>query len=157
MLFKLIHSCCHDITAQPATNTVDWAIWVIVAIIIIYSSLMDTHWSTHYHADVPHPTNGSVSVMPLHQAGKVRVTWSRPILGPGQVITGYSVQYRRRGTTSYITRSVSGSYTTSYTITNLFLGAVYEVRVASIGILGLSGYCCGSGKQVTTYNSEWTV
>ena len=40
---KLIHSCCRDLTAQPVTNTVDWAIWVIVAIIIIYSSLMDTH------------------------------------------------------------------------------------------------------------------
>ena len=90
----------------------------------------------------------------LNEAGKVRVTWSERILGSGQVITGYSVQYRRSGTTSYITRSVSGSSTTSYTITNLNLGTVYEVRVASVGPLGLSGYCCGSGKQVTTYNSE---
>ena len=90
----------------------------------------------------------------LNEAGKVRVTWSRPTLGPGQVITGYSVQYRRRGTTSYTTRPVSGSSTTSYTITNLNLGAVYEVRVASGGPLGLSRYCCGSGKQVTTYHSK---
>ena len=90
----------------------------------------------------------------LNEAGKVRVTWSSPTLGHGQVITGYSVEYRRRGTTSYTTRLVSGSSTTSYTITNLNLGAVYEVRVASVGPLGLSGYCCGSGKQVTIYNSE---
>ena len=90
----------------------------------------------------------------LNEAGKVRVTWSERTLGPGQVTTGYSVQYRRRGTTSYTTRSVSGSSTTSYTITNLNLGAVYEVRVASVCPLGLSGYCCGSGKQVTTYNCE---
>ena len=89
--------------------------------------------------------------------GKVRVTWSRPTLGPGQVITGYSVQYRRSGTTSYTTRSVSGSSTTSYTITNLNLGTVYEVRVASVGPLGLSGYCCGSGKQVMTYNCEYNA
>ena len=89
----------------------------------------------------------------LNEAGKIRVTWSRPTLGPGQVIAGYSVQYRRRGTISYTTCSVSDSSTTSYTITNLNLGAVYEVRVASVGPLGLSGYCCGSGKQVTTYNS----
>ena len=41
-----------------------------------------------------------------------------------------------------------------YTITNLNLGTVYEVRVASGGRFGLSGYCCGSGKQVTTYNRE---
>ena len=90
----------------------------------------------------------------LNEAGKVRVTWSRPALVPGQLITGYSVQYRRRGTTSYTNRSVSGSSTTSYTITNLNLGTVYEVRVASVGQLGLGGYCCGSGKEVTTYNSE---
>ena len=95
--------------------------------------------------------------MALNGAGKVRVTWSRPTLGPGQVITGYSVQYRRRGTTPYITHSVFDSSTTSYTITSLRLGTVYRVRVASVGHLGLSGYCCGSGKQVTTYNSECTI
>ena len=80
-------------------------------------------------------------------------------MGPGQVITGYSVQYRRRGTTSYTTRSVSGLNTTSYTITNLNLGAVYEVRVASVGPLGLSGYCCSGStnrKYVTTYKSKST-
>ena len=106
--------------------------------------------------DAPHPTDKSVSVLALNKAGKVRVTWSRPTLGPGQRITRYSVQYKRRGTTSYTTRSVSGSSTTSYTITNLNLGTVYEVRVASVGRLGLGGYCCGSGKEVITYNSEWT-
>ena len=105
---------------------------------------------------VTHPADDNVSVVALNEAGKVRVTWSRPALGPGQVITGYSVQYRRRGTTSYTTRSVSGSSTTSYIITNLNLGRVYEVRVASEGLLGLSGYCC-YGIQVTTYNREWTA
>ena len=104
--------------------------------------------------DVPAPTDGSVSVVAPNEAGKVRVTWSRPTLGPGQVITSYSVQYKRRGTTSYTTHSVSGSSTTSYTITNLNLGTVYKVRVASVGPLGLSGYCCGSGKEVMTYNCE---
>ena len=79
------------------------------------------------------------------------------MLGSGQVITGYSVQYRKRGTTSYTTRPVPGSSTTSYTITNLNLGTVYEVRVASVGPLGLSAYCCGSGEQVTTYNCECAV
>ena len=94
-------------------------------------------------------------VVALDEAGKVRVTWSTPTLGPGQMITGYSVEYRRSGATPYITRSVSGSSTDN--ITNLTLGAVYEVRVASEGPLGLSGYCCGSGTQVTTYDSECTV
>ena len=112
------------------------------------------HHSAHCHTDVPHPTDGSLSVVTLNEAGKVRVTWSTSIFGPGQLITGYSVQHRRKGTTSYTTRSVSGSSTTSYTITNLNLGTVYEVRVASVGPLGLGGYCCGDGKQVTTYNCE---
>ena len=110
----------------------------------------------HYPIDAPQPTDGSVSVVALNEAGKVRVTWSRPTLGPGQVITGYSVQYRRRGSTFYTTRLVSGSII-SYTITNLNLGAVYEVRVASVDPLGLSGHCCGNGKQVATYNCECSV
>ena len=102
----------------------------------------------------PHPSDTAVLAVALTEAGKVRVAWSRPALGPEEVITGYSVQYRRRGTTSYITHSVSGSGTTSYTITNLKLGTVYEVRVASLGPPGQSQYCCGSGKQVTTYDCE---
>ena len=104
--------------------------------------------------DVPPPTDGSVSVVALNEAGKVRVTWSRPTLRPGQVITGYSVQYRRRGSTSYTNHSESINKA-SYTINNLTLGTVYEVRVALRGRLGLSGYCCGSGKQVTTFNCEY--
>ena len=119
-----------------------------------FSANLLIHTYPYHLTDVPKPTDGRVSVMELADTGKVRVTWSRPTLGPGQEITGYSVQYRRRGSTSYTTHSVSGSSTTSYTITNLNLGAVYEVRVASIGPLGLSGYCCGSGKQVTPYNCE---
>ena len=74
------------------------------------------------------------------------------MLGPGQVITDYSVQYRRRGNSSYSTCSVAGSSTTSYNIVNLNPGTVYEVTVASVGPLGLSGYCCGSGKEVTAYS-----
>ena len=120
------------------------------------NACMNQHFTVH-STDAPRPSDGSVSVVALNETGKVRVTWRRPTLGPGQVITGYSVQYRRSGTTSYTIRSVSSSSTTSYTITNLNLGAVYEVRVASVGRLGLSGYCCGSGKQVTTYHSELTA
>ena len=104
--------------------------------------------------DAPQPTDSSVSVAALHEAGKFKVTWNKPSLGTGQVITGYSVQYRRRGYSSYTTHSVSGSSTTSYTISTLSLGTVYQVRVASVGPLGLSGYCCGSGKQVTTIERE---
>ena len=100
------------------------------------------------------PTDGSVSVVALNETGKVSVTWNKPTMGPSQVITGYSVQYRRKGATSYTEHSVSGSSTTSYTITNLNRGHVYEVRVASVGPLGVSRYCCGSGKQVMTYVSE---
>ena len=108
------------------------------------------------HKDAPQVADSSVRVVAVTEGGKVRVTWSRPTLGTGQEITGYSVQYRRRGTTSYTTHPATRSRTT-YTITNLNLGTVYEVRVASVGPLGLSGYCCGNGKQVKIYNSEWAV
>ena len=113
--------------------------------------------STLHSTDVPRPADDDVSVVALNEAGKFRVTWSRPTLGPGQVITGYSVQYRRIGHPFYTTLSTLSSSTTSYTITDFTLGAEYEVRVASVGPLGRSAYCCGSGKHVTTYNSECTV
>ena len=119
---------------------------------MIYASLCSP-------TDVPRPTAASVSVLALNEAGKVKVTWSTSTLEPGQVITGYSVQYRRSGTASYTMVPVSGSSTTSYTITNLNLGTVYEVRVASVGPLGLSRYCCSGNthrKSVTTYNSKST-
>ena len=110
-------------------------------------------------SDVPPPTNASVLLVPVKEAGKVKVTWNKPVLKPSQVITGYSVQYRKfqNGSFPYTTRSASGSSTTSYTITNLTLGTVYEVRVASVGLLGLSGYCCGNGKHTATYDSECAV
>ena len=140
---NIAHTIMTSIMAKPCTAH--------LAICAICTSLCSP-------TDVPRPTSANVSVMALNEAGRVRVTWSRPTLGPGQVITGYSVQYRRRGTTSYTTHSVSGSSTTSYTITNLNLGAVYRVRVASNGPLGRSDYCCGSRneKWVTTYNCEST-
>ena len=137
-LTVFVYNCTHYILLRSKPCTVH---------LVISTSLC-------FPSDSPPPTSASVTVVALNEAGKVRVTWSRPTLGPGQVITGYSVQYRRNGTTSYTTRSVSGSSTTSYTITNLNLGTVYEVRVASVCPLGLSGYCCGSGKQITTYNCE---
>lgn len=103
--------------------------------------------------ETPPPTD--VTVVALNEAGKVRVTWGTPILGAGQMITGYSVQYRRKGITSYTTHPVFAPDTTSYTITRLNLGTEYDIRVASRGPLGRSDSCCGSGKGVTTYCSEW--
>ena len=99
----------------------------------------------------------NVTVVALNEAGTVKLTWSRPSLGRGQEITGYSVQYRRRGYNSYTTETVNGSSATSYIISNLNLGTEYEVRVASVGPFGLSGYCCGTGMQVVTYNCECDV
>ena len=106
---------------------------------------------TPFTIDVPRPPDASILVVPLNEPGKVRVTWSTPTLGAGQEITGYSVQYRRRGFVFFSTCLV-GSNTTSYTITDLNLGTVYEVRVASVGPLGPSE--SWAGKVVTTFNSE---
>ena len=104
----------------------------------------------------PQVIDANVLVMALDKAGKIRLTWSSPRrTESGHIIIGYSVQYRRNNTFSYTTHTVSGYRTTSYTITNLTLGTVYEVRVASVGPLGPSRYCCGNGKQVMTLNGEY--
>ena len=95
----------------------------------------------------------SVLVTALNESGKIQVTWSIRMQGGGQVST-YVVQYRKSGSSSYHNNTVFNA--TTHIITNLSLGTVYEVRVASMGPLGLSGYCCGNGKQATTYNSKCT-
>ena len=67
----------------------------------------------------------------------------------------YYVQYRRKGKSSYHNSTTFN--TTTYIISNLTRGTVYEVRVASVGRLGETVFCCGSGKEVTTYDSECAV
>ena len=104
--------------------------------------------------DVPQPAGASVTVEALNVSGEIRITWTVPTLRSGQVITGYSIQYQSMGSPTFSNISLFGINATSYTINKLNLGTVYEVRVASVGPLGLSGYCCGSGKQVVTYNCE---
>ena len=103
--------------------------------------------------DPPPPADASVSVAALNEAGAAIVTWIKPMLDVGQEITGYSVQYRRRGFNSYITHSVSGS-NTEHTISHLNLGTTYEVRVASVGPFGLRRCYYGNWKVVTTYSSK---
>ena len=104
--------------------------------------------STLHSTDAPRPADGNVSVVALNEVGKVRVTWSRPTLGPGQVITGYSVQYRRIGYPFYTTLSTLSSSTTSDTITYLTRGAEYEVRVASVGPLDEVDTAVGVGSML---------
>ena len=106
--------------------------------------------------DPPPPADASVSVAALNEAGAAIVTWIKPILEVGQEISGYCLQYRRRGFTSYITHSVSG-FNTEHTITHLQLGTTYEVRVASVGPFGLRGCYYGNWKAVTTYSSKCVV
>ena len=95
-----------------------------------------------------------MSVVPLNEPGKVKVTWSRPTVGAGQEITGYTLQYRRMGLESYTTCTFS-SGTTSYTIANLNLGTMYEVKVALVD--SITGPSKNWKRRVVTYNCEWTV
>lgn len=120
-------------------------------IIFAYSVVLILH---HVLIDTPPPNDANVSVVALNEAGKVKVTWRQPLLRACQKIMGYSVQYREQGNESYAADSVSNSSKTTHTITNLKLGTVYEVGIASMGPLGLSEYCCGSGKVVVTHDSE---
>ena len=84
----------------------------------------------------------------LNEAGKVRVTWDKPTAD--QVVTGYTVKYKKRESPSYTTCSVSSSTITFYTITELNLGVVYDVKVAAVGPQ-VNGYFSDT---VTTYNCE---
>jgi beta-glucosidase len=58
---------------------------------------------------------------------KVKVTWSKA--SKTQKVTGYSVQYRVKGTDTWKTKTVKGASKGSVTITKLKKGKAYEFRV----------------------------
>ena len=103
-----------------------------------------------FSTDAPAPP--TVTASPLSERGKISVSWTPPTAPTGSTITGYSIQYRRRGSGSYTTVSDPGSSSTSTTLSGLEVGTEYEVRVGAkteVGV-GPSQYRNGF---VTTFGS----
>lgn len=67
------------------------------------------------------------------------IDWAPPTETGGSPITGYSVQYRRDGTTTWLTHTRSGT-ASSDTITGLRENTTYDIRVAAINAVGTGDY-----------------
>lgn len=68
-----------------------------------------------------------------------KVSWSAPTVNADKV-TDYTVQFRRSGTTTWLTASDGASTATSATISGLAAGNTYSVRVRADGAAGSGPY-----------------
>ena len=71
--------------------------------------------------------------------GALALTWKKPIAVYGQAVTGYSLQYRTLGATTWTTASVAGDVT-SYTLGSLANGTKYQLRLAAVTAVGVGDY-----------------
>ena len=83
----------------------------------------------------------AVTAVPGASLGSIRVTWVAPADTGGLTIAAYFIQYRIRGSASYVTQ-LSQSQPTEATITGLRLGTTYQLRLATVTALGIGPYCC---------------
>jgi large repetitive protein len=71
--------------------------------------------------------------------GQMTLTWAAPSDTGGSAITGYSVQYRVSGASSWQTRSTTGTATTTV-VPGLVNGTEYEFAVAAVNEAGIGAY-----------------
>ena len=109
----------------------------------------------HIIADIFNVASAPTNIMAssLGQVG-IRVSWTAPTLPTGLPITGYSIQYKIRGSgLTYVTVTVEDG-TTQRDITGLQNSTQYRIRVATITSLGTGQYCCDNPNQVFVTTSK---
>ena len=89
-----------------------------------------------------------MTAVPGVNLGSIRVMWDAPLDTGGVPITGYYIQYRIQGSSSYAIQ-LSQPQPTEATVSGLRLGTTYQVRVAALTAIGIGPYCCTqTGSQV---------
>ena len=88
----------------------------------------------------PHPPS-AVTAVPGARPGSIRVTWVAPSDTGGVPIAAYFIQYRIRGSSSYVTQSRQPQPTEA-TITGLRPGTTYQIWLATVTAIGIGPYCC---------------
>ena len=84
---------------------------------------------------LPAPPTAPRSVGAATGSGRLMVSWAAPASSNGSPVTGYLVQTRKKGTTSWRSLAV-GAGVRSATVTGLAHGATYEVRVLARSFWG---------------------
>ncbi|MGI9458823.1 MAG: fibronectin type III domain-containing protein, partial [Pirellulales bacterium] len=93
---------------------------------------------------VPHTVpNAPVLDAPTSDNGSIGITWSAPDNG-GKPISDYVVQYKRASRTQWTTYADGTSTATSATITGVFNGVSYVVRVAAVNQKGQGAWSAES-------------
>ena len=82
------------------------------------------------------PGKPAVPTVAAHGPRSLQVSWTAPADG-GASLTGYAVQYRKKGAEDWEDWSHAGT-TTSATITGLEIGTTYQVQVQGINAIGPS-------------------
>ena len=106
----------------------------------------------------PHPPS-AVTAVPGARPGSIRVTWVAPLDTGGVPIAAYFIQYRIRGSSSYVTQSRQPQPTEA-TITSLDPGTTYQIRLATVTAIGIGPYCCrqnGSEVFARTHDGKQIV
>ena len=96
------------------------------------------------------------------------VSWGAVSLRPGQTVTGYEVRHRKKGATEWVhlasAKSSDGTVvpalsasTTSFRLSNLEAGAVYQAQVRSLWISCSRPGHCGDGKSQWSETGEGTA
>ena len=106
----------------------------------------------------PHPPS-AVTAVPGARPGSIRVTWVAPSDTGGVPIAAYLIQYRIRGSASFVTQSRQPQPTEA-TITGLDPGTTYQIWLATVTAIGIGPYCCrqnGSGVFARTHDGKQIV
>ena len=86
----------------------------------------------------------------------IRVSWTATP-PTGLPITGYSIQYKIRGSGMTYVNVTVGAGTTQRDITGLQSSTQYQIRVATITGLGTGPYCCDNPNRVFVTTSEYYI
>ena len=91
---------------------------------------------------------------PLSGQVGITVSWTAPTLTTGLPITGYSIQYKIKGSGMTYLNVTVGAGTTQRDITGLQSSTEYRIIVATRTVLGTGPYCCGNPNRVVVTTSE---
>ncbi|MFZ4516398.1 MAG: beta strand repeat-containing protein [Acidimicrobiia bacterium] len=92
-------------------------------------------------------------VFGLPGSGQVSIGWLAPSWNGGDAISDYVIQYKANGAVTWTTFTDAVSTTLTSTITGLYNGTVYDVRVAAVNAAGTGAYGALSAQITPTGSS----
>jgi hypothetical protein len=92
-----------------------------------------------YITFLPDPPTNFVNNPSITASGVVGLIWMEGASNGGESVFGYKIQFAFNSSSSW-SDLITYYDGTSYTVSNLNIGAIYKFRIASLNIVGLSAY-----------------